>query len=107
MWYSAGGQCYRRVSKWRLYESDYLDYFGVQLKVVSIDDTDINPGVSTDILHTLRIFLDHPRSVTIIAGDAPTKGLPAPWASRPREKAAPFRNVAITRSRSLATTEIF
>jgi hypothetical protein len=68
----ASGQSYRRVGDWRGYINNYLNYFRAQLLAVFIDDTDVNPNVSTDILHTLRIFLDHPRIVTIIAGNLRT-----------------------------------
>ena len=68
----ASGQSYRRVDDWRQYVVEYLDYFGAQLLAVPIDDTDVIPQVSTDILHTLRIFLDHPRIVTIVAGNLRT-----------------------------------
>ena len=68
----ASGQSYRRVADWRRYVNAYLEYFGAQLLAVLIDDTDVNPQVSTDILHTMRIFFDHPRIVTVIAGNLRT-----------------------------------
>lgn len=60
---------FSRVPIWRDFVNDYLDFFGSQLLVVFFDDTDLATAVSKDILHTIRIFLDHPRIVTVIAGN--------------------------------------
>lgn len=65
----ASGGSYRRVREWRDFINNYLNFFEAQTLVVSVDDTDVNPDVSADILHTIRIFLDHPRIVTLIAGN--------------------------------------
>lgn len=65
----ASGASYSRVRDWREFVNHFLDLMGAQTLVVSIDDTDVAPHVSLDILHTLRIFLDHPRIVTLIAGN--------------------------------------
>jgi hypothetical protein len=68
----ASGQSYRRVGDWRNYVNEYLDFFGAELLAIFIDDTDVIPDVSIDILHTMRIFLDHPRIVTVVAGNLRT-----------------------------------
>jgi hypothetical protein len=68
----ASGQSYRRVGDWRNYVNEYLDFFDSELLAIFIDDTDVIPDVSIDILHTLRVFLDHPRIVTIVAGNLRT-----------------------------------
>ncbi len=68
----ASGQSYRRVRDWRQYVNDYLDFFNAQMLAIFIDDTDVIPEASTDILHTLRVFLDHPRIVTTVAGNLRT-----------------------------------
>ncbi len=58
-----------RVATWRAFVNEYLDFFNSELLVVFFDDTDLAPEVTRDILHTIRIFLDHPRIVTVIAGN--------------------------------------
>ncbi len=65
---STGAESYNRVAMWRSYVNEYLDYFKAQLLVTFVDDTDVSPQTTADILHTIRIFLDHPRIVTIVAG---------------------------------------
>lgn len=65
----ANVQGFSRVVTWRRYLNDYLDFFESELLVVFFDDTDVATSVSKDILHTIRIFLDHPRIVTVIAGN--------------------------------------
>lgn len=64
---SASADSYTRVDQWREFVNDYLDHFDAQLLVVFLDDTDVEPAVTADILHTIRIFLDHPRIVTFLA----------------------------------------
>ena len=58
-----------RVPTWRAFVNAYLNHFGSQVLAVFLDDTDLSPETTRDILHTLRIFLDHPRIVTVIAGN--------------------------------------
>lgn len=60
---------FARVIEWRSFVVEFLDYFGCQLLAVFFDDTDLGTAVTKDILHTIRIFLDHPRIVTVIAGN--------------------------------------
>ena len=64
----ASADSYNRVIEWRRFVNRYLDHFGAQMLCVFLDDTDVSPGVTADILHTIRIFLDHPRIVTFLAG---------------------------------------
>lgn len=68
----ASGGSYDRVRHWRDFVNEYLNHFQAQTLIVCIDDTDVSPEVSADILHTIRIFLDHPRIVTLIAGNLRT-----------------------------------
>ena len=53
---------------WRDYVRKFLDFFDSEVLGVFIDDTDVNPEITEDILHTVRIFFSHPRIVTVIAG---------------------------------------
>ncbi len=80
----ASGQSYRRVHDWRQFVNEYLDYFGAQMLAIFIDDTDVIPESSTDILHTLRIFLDHPRIVTAVAGNLRTLRQSLVWLAMSR-----------------------
>ncbi|MEO0854647.1 MAG: hypothetical protein AAFY15_14255, partial [Cyanobacteria bacterium J06648_11] len=65
---AASADSYLRVSAWRDFVEEYLNFFDAQLLCVSLDDTDVDPSVTADILYTIRIFLDHPRIVTLLAG---------------------------------------
>lgn len=65
----ANASSFARVTTWRDFVNDYLNFFNSELLVVFFDDTDLAPEVTRDILHTMRIFLDHPRIVTVIAGN--------------------------------------
>jgi len=64
----AGVIAFSRVHAFRDFVVDYLKFFKAELLAVFFDDTDVSPSVTRDILHTIRIFLDHPRIVTILAG---------------------------------------
>lgn len=64
----AGVMAFGRVNAFRDFVIDYLKFFNAELLAVFFDDTDVSPSVTRDILHTIRIFLDHPRIVTVLAG---------------------------------------
>lgn len=58
-----------RIDAWRKFINKLCDAFGSALLVLGIDDTDVKPELTVDILHSLRIYLDHPRIVTVLAGN--------------------------------------
>jgi hypothetical protein len=60
---------FERVEVWRDFVTRFLHFFRSELLVVFFDDTDVAPETTRDILHTMRIFLDHPRIVTVIAAN--------------------------------------
>lgn len=59
-----------RIDEWRRFINRFLDAFGAAVLVVLLDDTDVLPELTADILHTIRMFLSHPRIVTILAGNS-------------------------------------
>jgi hypothetical protein len=65
----ASGASHSRVRLWREYVNKFLDHLRVQVLVIFLDDADNRPEVTLDILHTIRIFLDHPRIMSVIAGN--------------------------------------
>ncbi len=60
---------FARVLALRKFVNEFLNYFNSELLAVFFDDTDLGIEITKDILHTIRIFLDHPRIVTVIAGN--------------------------------------
>lgn len=58
-----------RIDRWRDFINAFLDAFNAAQLVIGIDDTDVRPELTVDILHTIRMYLDHPRIVTILAGN--------------------------------------
>src|ERR1044072_7298876 len=60
---------FARVQTWREFVHEVFDFFQSELLVVFFDDTDVALATTQDILHTMRIFLDHPRIVTVIAAN--------------------------------------
>jgi hypothetical protein len=60
---------FERVKVWRDFVKRFLDFFNSELLLVFFDDTDVAPETTRDILHTMRIFLDNPRIVTVIAAN--------------------------------------
>jgi hypothetical protein len=65
----AGEQAHHRVQNWRKFIEDMLDKLGCQTLVVFLDDADNQPSITLDILQTIRVFFDHPRIITILAGN--------------------------------------
>jgi hypothetical protein len=59
----------RRIEKWRRFLDDFLDQFRTAVLMVFLDDSDVHPDVTEDILQTARMFLNHPRVVTVLAGN--------------------------------------
>ena len=66
------GQSFKRVSGWRDFVNKFLDELSYQTLAVFIDDTDVKPEATADMLNTIRVFLDHPRIVTVLAGNVRT-----------------------------------
>lgn len=62
-------ESFNRVQIWRDYVNRFLDAMNAELLVILLDDADNKPDVTLDILNTARIFLDHPRIVTLLAGN--------------------------------------
>ncbi|MDU0458422.1 MAG: hypothetical protein RW306_06765 [Geobacteraceae bacterium] len=58
---------YTRVDAWRIFVNKLLDYLNYEVMVISIDDSDLSPHIGEDILHALRMYLCHPRIVTLLA----------------------------------------
>lgn len=60
-----------RIDEWRLFVGNFLDAIGAKQLIIGIDDTDVRPRLTIDTLESLRLYLDHPRIITIIAGNLP------------------------------------
>jgi hypothetical protein len=60
---------YTRMERWRKFVNKLLDHLECTLLVICIDDTDLAPAVSEGILHAIRMYLSHPRIVTILCVD--------------------------------------
>lgn len=66
---AANQESHSRVVTWRRYVNKFLDSMDAELLVILLDDADNRPEVTLDIFHTARIFLDHPRIITVLAGN--------------------------------------
>jgi len=58
-----------RLPNWKQYVEDYLNFRRYKTLVVLLDDSDVAPETTEDILHSIRMFLNHPRIVTVLAGN--------------------------------------
>ena len=58
-----------RIDAWRSYIVKYLKYHHSALLVVMLDDSDVRSELTENILHAMRMYLDHPRIVTVVAGN--------------------------------------
>lgn len=58
-----------RIDAWRGYVERYLRFHGAAMLVVLLDDTDVKPELTENILHAIRMYLDHPRVITVLAGN--------------------------------------
>ncbi|MCI4662395.1 MAG: hypothetical protein MRY63_11330 [Neomegalonema sp.] len=63
------GKSFSRVNEWRRFVNEFLDTMGFQLLGIFLDDTDVRPEMTADMLNSIRVFLDHPRIVTLVAGN--------------------------------------
>lgn len=59
----------RRIDDWRAFVDELLAILRKDLLVICFDDTDLAPEVVSDILNTFRLYLDHPRIISIISAD--------------------------------------
>ena len=64
-----GGRSFQRVNEWRAFVNDFLDTLGFQTLGIFLDDTDVRPEATADMLNSIRIFFDHPRIITVVAGN--------------------------------------
>jgi hypothetical protein len=58
-----------KIGKWREFLVRFLEAFGTATLTVFLDDSDVQPWIIDDILHTVRMYLNHPRIVTVLAGN--------------------------------------
>lgn len=58
-----------RIEEWREFVSQWLAVRERNLLVILLDDSDNDENLTENILHTLRLVLDHPKIVTVIAGN--------------------------------------
>lgn len=58
-----------RIDAWRDLVNAYLDVNQTVAMVVLVDDSDVDPKLTEDILHAIRMFLNHPRILTVVAGN--------------------------------------
>lgn len=65
-------KAYTKVNTWRRFLDEYLDIIGYQVIVLLFDDSDLNPLVAEDIIRSIRMYLSHPRAISIVAVDMQT-----------------------------------
>jgi len=58
-----------RIDVWRSYIDKYLEFHQAAMLVVLLDDSDVRSELTDNILHAIRMYLDHPRIVTVLAGN--------------------------------------
>lgn len=68
-WSKESGKAYQRIDKWRDFVTEWLVYMKADLLVIMLDDSDNDEVLTDSILHSLRMVLDHPQIVTILAGN--------------------------------------
>lgn len=61
-----------RIDNWRELIDDYLDARGQEVLVVLLDDSDVEPDLTAQVIDDIRMFLVHPRIVTVLAGNLKT-----------------------------------
>ncbi len=60
------------VKEWRSFVNDLLDSFKAQTLLVTIDDTDLVSRSGSDVLDSIRLYLSHPRIVTVLCTNMDT-----------------------------------
>lgn len=68
-WGEESGKAAHRIDTWRTFINDYLNYYKTETLIVLVDDSDVRQELTEDILHAIRMFLNHPRIVTVLAGN--------------------------------------
>lgn len=63
---------YTKVTVWRRFVENYLDVLGYETLVLLFDDSDLNPTLAEDLIRTIRMYLNHPRVISILAVDMST-----------------------------------
>ncbi len=58
-----------RTGAWRDLVSGYLKQRRFPVLVILLDDSDVEVDLTRDILHAIRMFLCHPRIITVLAGN--------------------------------------
>lgn len=68
-WSEESGKASRRIDKWREFVTEWLDFSKAQMLIILLDDSDNDESLTDNILHSLRLVLDHPQIVTVLAGN--------------------------------------
>jgi hypothetical protein len=68
-WSKEAGLASRRIEEWRSFVNRWLEFEGCDLLVLLLDDSDNDEALTENILHSLRLVLDHPQIVTVLAGN--------------------------------------
>jgi hypothetical protein len=68
-WAEESSKASGRIDSWRRFVSDYLDVRDTAMLVVLVDDSDVRQELTEDVLHSIRMFLNHPRIVTVLGGN--------------------------------------
>lgn len=63
------GRAAQRIYRWYSFVDEYVDFMGVATLVVMLDDSDVQPVLTENILHSIRMFLSSPRIITVLAGN--------------------------------------
>jgi hypothetical protein len=58
-----------RTRAWRKFVYHYLTVRKFPVLVILLDDSDVEADLTRDILHAIRMFLCHPRIITVLAGN--------------------------------------
>lgn len=68
-WATESSRSSFRIDHWRNVVSNYLRLMGKVTLVILVDDSDVKPELTEDVLHAIRMFLNHPQIVTVLAGN--------------------------------------
>jgi len=68
-WSEESSRAARRIDEWRSFVRDWLEFSDADLLVILLDDSDNDEILTENILHSMRLVLDHPQIVTVVAGN--------------------------------------
>ena len=68
-WSEESRNASKRIDEWRKFVREWLEFSGADLMVILLDDSDNDEFLTENILHTMRLVLDHPQIVTVVAGN--------------------------------------